>query len=176
MADLETKDSSFELKTRCKFEARLSEMFQSEVEGMYSSFNTKQRHTLSKKSLLATFYHDGPKILSAIPVVEDGRLCIAGIGRVDEQIRSCRGQLGHYLLTVSSKARWSLSFPGPGFCARPSYVAERERKEKDNVINIAFSAPTKSACRQDRKFFLNWASKETSCDLQDTKRPFLPSN
>jgi len=50
MEDLETKDSSFELKTRCKFEARLSEMyrkeifkrFQSEVEGMYSCFNTKQ--------------------------------------------------------------------------------------------------------------------------------------
>ncbi|KAJ9702601.1 hypothetical protein PVL29_004375 [Vitis rotundifolia] len=50
MADLESRTSSFELKTKCNFEVQLSKMytkaifmkFQSEVEGMYSCFNTKQ--------------------------------------------------------------------------------------------------------------------------------------
>ncbi|KAL3587065.1 hypothetical protein D5086_013932 [Populus alba] len=50
MADLESTNSSYELKTRCNFEVQLSKVytkeifrkFQSEVEGMYSCFNTKQ--------------------------------------------------------------------------------------------------------------------------------------
>ncbi|XAR70988.1 hypothetical protein NMG60_11028051 [Bertholletia excelsa] len=50
MGDLESKNSSFELKTRCNFELQLSNIytkdifkkFQSEVEGMYSCFNTRQ--------------------------------------------------------------------------------------------------------------------------------------
>ncbi|KAF5456751.1 hypothetical protein F2P56_026197 [Juglans regia] len=50
MADTESRNSSFELKTRCNFEVQLSKVytkeifkrFQSEVEGMYSCFNTKQ--------------------------------------------------------------------------------------------------------------------------------------
>ncbi|GLT25331.1 hypothetical protein SLA2020_232840 [Shorea laevis] len=50
MADLESRNSCFELKTRCNFEAQLSKVytkdifkkFQSEVEGMYSCFNTRQ--------------------------------------------------------------------------------------------------------------------------------------
>lgn len=50
MADLESRQSSFELNTRCNFEAQLSKVytkeifkkFQSEVEGMYSCFNTGQ--------------------------------------------------------------------------------------------------------------------------------------
>lgn len=50
MADLESRTSSFELKTKCNFEVQLSKMYtkaifmklQSEVEGMYSCFNTKQ--------------------------------------------------------------------------------------------------------------------------------------
>lgn len=50
MGDLESKNSSFELKTRCNFEVQLSKIytreifakFQSEVEGMYSCFNTRQ--------------------------------------------------------------------------------------------------------------------------------------
>ncbi|WCJ30324.1 FAR1-related sequence 6 [Euphorbia peplus] len=50
MADLESRNSSIELKTRCKFEVQLSKVytkeilkkFQSEVEGMYSCFNTRQ--------------------------------------------------------------------------------------------------------------------------------------
>ncbi|KAL5559773.1 hypothetical protein UlMin_035984 [Ulmus minor] len=49
-ADLESRNSSCELKTRCKFEVQLSKVytkeifkrFQSEVEGMYSCFNTRQ--------------------------------------------------------------------------------------------------------------------------------------
>uniref|UniRef100_A0A5B7BKA8 Protein FAR1-RELATED SEQUENCE n=1 Tax=Davidia involucrata TaxID=16924 RepID=A0A5B7BKA8_DAVIN len=50
MGDLESRNSSFELKTRCSFESQLSKVytkevfkkFQSEVEGMYSCFNTRQ--------------------------------------------------------------------------------------------------------------------------------------
>lgn len=50
MADLESRNSCFELKTRCSFEVQLSKVytkeifrrFQSEVEGMYSCFNTRQ--------------------------------------------------------------------------------------------------------------------------------------
>ncbi|KDP33573.1 hypothetical protein JCGZ_07144 [Jatropha curcas] len=50
MADLESRNSTFELKTRYNFEVQLSEVytkevfkkFQSEVEGMYSCFNTRQ--------------------------------------------------------------------------------------------------------------------------------------
>ncbi|XP_027348287.1 protein FAR1-RELATED SEQUENCE 6-like [Abrus precatorius] len=50
MADLESRKVNFELKTRCNFEVQLSKvytkeiftMFQSEVEGMYSCFNTRQ--------------------------------------------------------------------------------------------------------------------------------------
>ena len=50
MADLETRNVSFELKTRCNFEVQLAKVytkeifqkFQSEVEGMYSCFNTRQ--------------------------------------------------------------------------------------------------------------------------------------
>ncbi|XP_038699930.1 protein FAR1-RELATED SEQUENCE 6-like isoform X2 [Tripterygium wilfordii] len=50
MADLESRTSRFELKTRCNFEVQLSKVytkeifrrFQSEVEGMYSCFNTRQ--------------------------------------------------------------------------------------------------------------------------------------
>ncbi|XP_057957628.1 protein FAR1-RELATED SEQUENCE 6-like isoform X2 [Malania oleifera] len=50
MADMESRNSSFDLKTRCNFEVQLSKVytkdifrkFQSEVEGMYSCFNTKQ--------------------------------------------------------------------------------------------------------------------------------------
>ncbi|OMO61645.1 hypothetical protein CCACVL1_23350 [Corchorus capsularis] len=50
MADIESRNSCFELKTRCNFEVQLSKVytkeifskFQSEVEGMYSCFNTKQ--------------------------------------------------------------------------------------------------------------------------------------
>ncbi|TXG62186.1 hypothetical protein EZV62_013549 [Acer yangbiense] len=50
MADLESRNPCFELKTRCNFELQLSkvytkeifERFQSEVEGMYSCFNTRQ--------------------------------------------------------------------------------------------------------------------------------------
>ncbi|TYG64640.1 hypothetical protein ES288_D06G124100v1 [Gossypium darwinii] len=49
-ADVQSKNSSFELKTRCNFEVQLSkaytkeifDKFQSEVEGMYSCFNTRQ--------------------------------------------------------------------------------------------------------------------------------------
>lgn len=48
--DLDSRNSIFELKTRCNFELQLSrlytrgifEKFQSEVEGMYSCFNTRQ--------------------------------------------------------------------------------------------------------------------------------------
>lgn len=48
--DLESRNSSSELKTRCNFEVQLSKIytkeifkrFQSEVEGMYSCFNTRQ--------------------------------------------------------------------------------------------------------------------------------------
>ena len=50
MADMESRNPSFELKTRCNFEVQLSKVytkeifkrFQSEVEGMYSCFNTRQ--------------------------------------------------------------------------------------------------------------------------------------
>ena len=50
MADIESRASSFEPKTKCNFELQLSKMytkamfmkFQSEVEGMYCCFNTKQ--------------------------------------------------------------------------------------------------------------------------------------
>lgn len=50
VADLESRNLSVELKTRCNFELQLSKMytkeifskFQSEVEGMYSCFNTRQ--------------------------------------------------------------------------------------------------------------------------------------
>lgn len=50
MADLESRDASFDLKTRCSFEVQLSKLytkdifkkFQSEVEGMYSCCNTRQ--------------------------------------------------------------------------------------------------------------------------------------
>ncbi|XP_009622495.1 protein FAR1-RELATED SEQUENCE 6-like isoform X1 [Nicotiana tomentosiformis] len=50
MADMESKSSSFELKTNCNFEVQLSKIFtkeifkkfQAEVEGMYSCFNTRQ--------------------------------------------------------------------------------------------------------------------------------------
>ncbi|KAL5853202.1 hypothetical protein ACOSQ3_008320 [Xanthoceras sorbifolium] len=50
MADLESRNPCFELKTRCNFELQLSKVytkeifkrFQSEVEGMYSCFNTRQ--------------------------------------------------------------------------------------------------------------------------------------
>jgi zinc finger SWIM domain-containing protein 3 len=50
MADLESRKPSLESKTRCNFEVQLSKMytreifqrFQSEVEGMYSCFNTRQ--------------------------------------------------------------------------------------------------------------------------------------
>ncbi|KAK4852964.1 hypothetical protein QYF36_001615 [Acer negundo] len=50
MADLGSRNPCFELKTRCNFELQLSkvytkeifERFQSEVEGMYSCFNTRQ--------------------------------------------------------------------------------------------------------------------------------------
>ncbi|XP_052209831.1 protein FAR1-RELATED SEQUENCE 6-like [Diospyros lotus] len=50
MGDLESRNSSFELKTRCNFELQLSKVytkeifkkFQYEVEGMYSCFNTRQ--------------------------------------------------------------------------------------------------------------------------------------
>ncbi|XP_055960677.1 protein FAR1-RELATED SEQUENCE 6-like [Mercurialis annua] len=50
MADMESRKSSFELKTRCNFEVQLSKVytkeifkkFQSEVEHMYSCFNTRQ--------------------------------------------------------------------------------------------------------------------------------------
>ncbi|KAJ0090646.1 hypothetical protein Patl1_12490 [Pistacia atlantica] len=50
MADLESRSTSFDLKTRCNFEVQLSKVytkeifkrFQSEVEGMYSCFNTRQ--------------------------------------------------------------------------------------------------------------------------------------
>lgn len=50
VADLESRNSCFELKTRCSFEVQLSKVytkeifrrFQSEVEGMYSCFNTRQ--------------------------------------------------------------------------------------------------------------------------------------
>ncbi|KAK6927544.1 Zinc finger, SWIM-type [Dillenia turbinata] len=50
MADLESKTTTLELKTRCNFELQLSKIytkeifkrFQSEVEGMYSCFNTRQ--------------------------------------------------------------------------------------------------------------------------------------
>ncbi|XP_061360369.1 protein FAR1-RELATED SEQUENCE 6-like isoform X1 [Gastrolobium bilobum] len=50
MADLESRKLSFELNTRCNFEVQLSKVytkeifkkFQSEVEGMYSCFNTRQ--------------------------------------------------------------------------------------------------------------------------------------
>ncbi|KAF3975536.1 hypothetical protein CMV_001221 [Castanea mollissima] len=50
MADLESRNSSFEMKTRCNFEVQVSKVytkeifkrFQSEVEGMYSCFNTRQ--------------------------------------------------------------------------------------------------------------------------------------
>ncbi|GMQ03049.1 hypothetical protein CsSME_00049007 [Camellia sinensis var. sinensis] len=50
MGDLESRNSSLELKTRCNFELQLSKVytkeifkkFQAEVEGMYSCFNTKQ--------------------------------------------------------------------------------------------------------------------------------------
>ena len=50
MADLESRNSSFEMKTRCNFELQVSKVytkeifkrFQSEVEGMYSCFNTRQ--------------------------------------------------------------------------------------------------------------------------------------
>ncbi|XP_060216128.1 protein FAR1-RELATED SEQUENCE 6-like [Lycium barbarum] len=50
MADMESRSSSFELKTKCKFELQLSRIFtkeifrkfQTEVEGMYSCFNTRQ--------------------------------------------------------------------------------------------------------------------------------------
>lgn len=49
-ADVESANSSYELKTRCNFEVQLSKVytkevfrrFQSEVEGMYSCFNTRQ--------------------------------------------------------------------------------------------------------------------------------------
>ncbi|KAJ0030158.1 hypothetical protein Pint_12430 [Pistacia integerrima] len=49
-ADLESRSTSFDLKTRCNFEVQLSKVytkeifkrFQSEVEGMYSCFNTRQ--------------------------------------------------------------------------------------------------------------------------------------
>lgn len=49
-ADLDSRNSSYELKTRCNFEVQLSKVytkeifkrFQSEVEGMYSCFNTRQ--------------------------------------------------------------------------------------------------------------------------------------
>lgn len=50
MADLESRNLNCELKTRCNFEVQLSKVytkeifkrFQSEVEGMYSCFNTRQ--------------------------------------------------------------------------------------------------------------------------------------
>lgn len=50
VADLESRNSCFELKTRCSFEVQLSKVytkeifrrFQSEVEGMYSCFNTRR--------------------------------------------------------------------------------------------------------------------------------------
>ncbi|CAK9170378.1 unnamed protein product [Ilex paraguariensis] len=50
LGDLESTNSSLELKTKCNFELQLSKVyskeifkkFQSEVEGMYSCFNTKQ--------------------------------------------------------------------------------------------------------------------------------------
>ncbi|KHN42959.1 Protein FAR1-RELATED SEQUENCE 6 [Glycine soja] len=50
MADLESRKVSFELKTRCNFEVQLAkgftkeifQKFQSEVDGMYSCFNTRQ--------------------------------------------------------------------------------------------------------------------------------------
>ncbi|XP_022141726.1 protein FAR1-RELATED SEQUENCE 6-like isoform X4 [Momordica charantia] len=50
VADLESRNLSLELKTRCNFELQLSKVytkeifskFQSEVEGMYSCFNTRQ--------------------------------------------------------------------------------------------------------------------------------------
>ncbi|KAH7840486.1 hypothetical protein Vadar_017564 [Vaccinium darrowii] len=50
MGDLESRNSKLELKTRCNFELQLSKeytleifkKFQSEVEGMYSCFNTRQ--------------------------------------------------------------------------------------------------------------------------------------
>ncbi|KAI4343343.1 hypothetical protein L6164_010704 [Bauhinia variegata] len=50
MADLESRKSNFKLNTRCNFEVQLSQVytkqifrkFQSEVEGMYSCFNTRQ--------------------------------------------------------------------------------------------------------------------------------------
>ncbi|KAJ7980600.1 Protein FAR1-RELATED SEQUENCE like [Quillaja saponaria] len=50
MADFESRNSSFELKTRCNFEVQISKLytkeifkkFQSEVESMYSCFNTRQ--------------------------------------------------------------------------------------------------------------------------------------
>lgn len=49
-SDQESRDSRFELKTRCNFEMQLSKVytkeifskFQTEVEGMYSCFNTRQ--------------------------------------------------------------------------------------------------------------------------------------
>ncbi|WRX33965.1 FAR1 DNA binding domain - like 10, partial [Theobroma cacao] len=50
VADMQSRNSCFELKTRCNFEVQLSKVytkeifnkFQSEVEGMYSCFNTRQ--------------------------------------------------------------------------------------------------------------------------------------
>ncbi|KAK4375226.1 hypothetical protein RND71_005903 [Anisodus tanguticus] len=50
MSDIESRSSSFELKTKCKFELQLSRIFtkeifkkfQKEVEGMFSCFNTRQ--------------------------------------------------------------------------------------------------------------------------------------
>ncbi|XP_021691243.2 protein FAR1-RELATED SEQUENCE 6 [Hevea brasiliensis] len=50
MADLESRNSSFELRTKCNFEVQLSKVytkeifkkFQSEVEGVYLCFNTRQ--------------------------------------------------------------------------------------------------------------------------------------
>lgn len=53
MADMESRSSSFELKTKCKFELQLSRVFtkeifkkfQKEVEGTYSCFNTTQVNT-----------------------------------------------------------------------------------------------------------------------------------
>ncbi|KAK3043755.1 hypothetical protein RJ639_001951 [Escallonia herrerae] len=50
MGDLDSRSSTFELKTRCNFEVQISKLytkeifrrFQSEVEGMYSCFHTRQ--------------------------------------------------------------------------------------------------------------------------------------
>ncbi|MCE3052088.1 hypothetical protein HAX54_051577 [Datura stramonium] len=50
MTDMESRSSSFDLKTKCKFELQLSRIFtkeifnkfQTEVEGIYSCFNTRQ--------------------------------------------------------------------------------------------------------------------------------------